>query len=249
VSYLDKYSRRLGRSGDNVGDVYQENTINFINENFSSSPTFRRLQVDSLTHIEITEIDARVVEVERLGTLREVILRPMETLEIGMNVLIDDEWYMLIDKYGGNASTSLKMLALKINQRLRWVDKDGVKHDIKCIVSATDLGSKSKQSKNDIEWNKYDVRLPMGQMFLTFESNDLTRNFNLNFRFIFNSKVYEIVGIDDITNIDSNSNGLIQCTLKITTENTQDDFVNGYAHNNYDTDDTDIITETEGGLW
>src|SRR5690606_14472305 len=99
--------------------------------------------------------------------------------------------------------------------------------------SATDLGSKARQSKNDIEWNKYDVRLPAGQLFVSVEKNSITETIELNHRFIFGRNVYEVVGIDDITTTNDEGYGIIQFTVKITTKSSKDDFEKQIAHNDY----------------
>lgn len=232
MNYLDKYIKRLKRAGNNVGEAYNNNTISFIESTFHASPTYRIMEIESNNpmYSHITQMDGRVVEVERLGTLREIILRPTKNLEVGMYAKIDDEWFLLIDKYG---STAIKMLAIKINQQLRWYDKDGVLQSFKCVASATDLGSKARQSKNDIEWNKYDVRLPVGQLFVSVEKNSITETIGLNHRFIFGRNVYEVVGIDDITTTNDEGYGIIQFTVRITTKSSQDDFENKVAYNKY----------------
>lgn len=266
MDYLDKYTKRLKRIGDNVGEAYYNNTISFIESTFHASPTYRMMDIESNNpmYSHITKMDGRVVEVERLGALREIILRPTKSLEIGMYAKIDDEWFLLIDKYGGTGSTAIKMLAIKINQQLRWYDKDGILRDFKCVASATDLGSKSRQSKNEIEWNKYDVRLPIGQLFVSVEKNSITETIGLNHRFIFGRNVYEVTGIDDTTTVDDNNYGIIQFTVKITTKSSKDDFEKQIAHNDYQvntsesesnkillaTSDTNKEEEDKGGrLW
>ena len=253
MNYLDKYIRRLKRAGNNVGEVYNNNTISFIESTFHASPTYRIMDIESNNpmYSHITQMDGRVVEVERLGTLREIILRPTKSLEVGMYAKIDDEWFLLIDKYG---STAIKMLAIKINQQLRWYDKDGVLQSFKCVASATDLGSKARQSKNDIEWNKYDVRLPVGQLFVSVEKNSITETIGLNHRFIFGRNVYEVVGIDDITTTNDEGYGIIQFTVKITTKRDEDDFEKGIAYNEYkintgDSDNSNGDSEKGGRLW
>lgn len=261
--YLGKYMKRLQRSGDNVGDAYSNNTIAFIEATFHASPTYRVMEVDSSAYPDLKEMDGRVVEIERLGTLREIILRPTKNLEIGMSVKIDDEWYLLIDKYGGTGSTSIKMLAIKINETLMWRDSSQFKnwnkhkddedyidndfHAFKCVASATDLGSKAKQSKNEIEWNKYDVRLPIGQLFISVEKNSITEEIGLNHRFILGRNVYEITGIDDITTVDDDGYGIIQYTAKITTRRVEDDFTKGIAYNSYSEESQQKDDEIEDG--
>lgn len=269
MSYLDRYKRRVRRSGEDVGEALTNNTIEFIDSTFHASSTYRVMSVESSKY-DIDEIDGRVVQVERLGSLREIILRPTKSLEVGMYIEIDDEWFLLIDKYGGTGSTSIKMLAIKINESLKWRDEnqynnyiknkdnddyiDNDFHEFKCVASATDLGSKSKQSKNEIEWNKYDVRLPVGQLFVSVEKNKHTEKIDLNDRFIFGRNVYEIVGIDDITLVDDEGYGIIQYTVKITTRRNRDDFINGIAENTYGEqidDDIDSENGEDGGdrLW
>ena len=235
MDYYEKYIKRLKSIGNNVGEAYHNNTINFIEKTFNASSTYRVMDIESNNpkYSHIKKMDGRVVEVERLGTLREIILRPTKNLEIGMYAKIDDEWFLLIDKYGGTGSTAIKMLAIKINQQLRWYDEDGVLREFKCVASATDLGSKARQSKNEIEWNKYDVRLPVGQLFVSVEKNEYTEKIGLNHRFIFGRNVYEVTGIDDITTTNNEGYGIIQFTVKITTKSSKDDFEKQIAHNDY----------------
>ena len=233
TDYIGRHHRRVGRNGRDTGEALTNNTINFINSTFHSSPTYRVMEVESNKYTDVKEMEARVVEVERLGSLREIILRPTYSLEIGMYTRFDGDTWMLIDKYGGTGSTSVKMLAIRTNQFLRWNDENGDFREFNCVASATDLGSKSKQSKNEIEWNKYDVRLPVGQLFVSVELNEYTRDIGLNHRFIFGRNAYEITGIDDMTMSDDEGYGIIQFTAKITTKRAQDDFESGIADNKY----------------
>jgi hypothetical protein len=256
AEHLDKYKRRLGRNGNDVGEVYKNNTIAFIEATFHASPTFRVMGVNSNKFPEVTEMDARVVEVERLGSLREVILRPNEDLNIGSYVTFDNETWIVYDKYGSiGTGNSVKLVVAKCNRIIRWRDADGKILEFDCVSSATDLGSKAKQSKNEIEWNKYDVRLPLGQLFVFVEANKDTTAIKLNDRFIFGRNVYEVTGIDDITNVEKDGHGVVQLTVKITTVRAEDDFENGIAYNGYTVEDTTTPTDDtnnsgDGGmLW
>jgi len=244
--YLDRYKRRMNRNGKHVGDSLTNNTIAFIEATFHASPTFRVMEVESYNNPEIKEMDARVVEIERLGSLREIILRPNDNLEIGTYVKFDGDTWLLFDKHGGTGSTSIKMTAIRCNRKIKWMGRDGdpTPKEYDCVASATDIGSKSKQSKNEIEWNKYDVRLPIGQLFVTVEANPDTKSIELNDRFVFGRNVYEVTGIDDITGIDENDYGIIQLTVKITTQR-DGDFEDGMAVNNYKEDVE--VDETENG--
>ena len=259
ADHIEKYKRRLKRYGNDVGEAYTNNTISFINSVFHASPTYRVMEVIRTNHetneIERFQMDARVVEIERLGTLREIILRPNESLEVGTYVQFDGDTWLLFDKYGGTGSTSIKMLAIKCNRTIKWKTKNGSIKEYPCVASATDLGSKSKQSKNELEWNKYDVRLPLGQLFISVEINQDTQGIELNDRFIFGRNVYEVTGIDDITSVGENGYGYIQFTVKITTVREGDDFESGIAVNNYTVEETENPSnegengEDGGMLW
>src|SRR5690606_7997003 len=102
---------------------------------------------------------------------------------------------------------------------------------------------------------KYDVRLPIGQLFVSVEKNDTTEEIGLNHRFIFGRNVYEITGMDDITTVNDEGYGIIQYTAKITTKREEDDFVNNIAHNAYKYADSGTVGDghsndgEEGGLW
>lgn len=242
MGYSDKYKNRLRRSGNNIGEAYQNNTTAFMNATFDKSPTFRVLGVKSTQFPSITQMDARVIEIERMGNVREVIFRPNQSLDIGTYVTFDGDTWLIFDKYG-NSGNSVKVLVQKCNSTLKWRDKNGDIIEIDCVASASDLGAKTKQSKNDIELNKYDVRLPTGQLYVFVEANPLTRQIELNQRFIFGKSVYEVVGIDDITSVNKDGFGIIQLTIKKTTSQLGDDFVNRIAVNQYTTENTG------GGFW
>jgi len=250
--FFDKYKNRLTRNGNDIGDVYKNNTIAFIEATFQASPTFRVLEVSSVEFPEITEMDARVVEVERMGSLREVLFRPNQGLNVGTYIKFDNETWLIFDKYGG-IETGMKALVERCNRTLKWKDKDGVIKDVDCIASSADLGSKAKQGRNEIEWNKYDVRLPLGQLYVFVESNADTQTIELGDRFIFGSNVYTVDGIDDTTSIDNNGYGIIQMTIKITTRQEGDDFANRIAVNKYtveETGETPVDSGENGGmLW
>lgn len=233
-NHLDKYKQRLLRNGSNSGEAYTNNTIAFIDNTFHASPTFRVLEVLSTEFPHITGMDARVVEVERMGSLREVLFRPHEGLNVGTYIKFDNDTWLISDVWGSIEANNFKAVVQKCNRKLRWKDKNNTVKDIDCIASATPLGSKSNQGRNDIEWNKYDVRLPLGQLFVYMECNDMTKAVKINQRFIFGSNVYEVFGIDDTTLVDKNGFGIIQLTVKITTKREEDDFLNQIAFNVYD---------------
>jgi hypothetical protein len=258
MAYLDKYKNRLGRNGNNVGEKYANNTIAFIEATFSDSPTFRILEVVSTEFPETVEMDARVVEVERMGTLRQVLFRPYQGLNIGSYVKFDNSTWLVFDQWGEKDGMKYVALVEKCNRTLKWKSKDGVINDINCIASQSPLGSKASQGKNDIEWNKYDVSLPLGQLYVFVEKNRTSDTIQMNQRFIFGKNVYEVFGIDDISFVDNNGHGIIQLMVKIDIKRDSDDFENRIAFNDYklSVPDIDVTTpptgntdDTGGSIW
>ena len=120
MAYLDRFKNRLTRNGQNIGEVYANNTIAFIEATFSDSPTFRVLEVVSEQFPDITEMDSRVVEVERMGTLREVLFRPYQGLNIGTFVKFDGYTWLIFDQWGDRNSTKYTALVEKCNRTLKW---------------------------------------------------------------------------------------------------------------------------------
>jgi hypothetical protein len=257
MGYLDRFKNRLTRNGENIGEVYANNTIAFIEATFSDSPTFRVLEVVSEQFPDIKEIDSRVVEVERMGTLKEVLFRPYQGLNIGTFVKFDGHTWLIFDQWGDRNSTKYTALVEKCNRTLKWRDKDGVVNEVDCIASQSPLGSKASQGKQDVEWNKYDVSLPMGQLYVFIEKNSLTDTLIMNQRFIFGRNVYEVKGIDDTSFVDQDGYGIIQLLVKLDIKRDSDDFTNRIAFNNYEISVPDVDTTTPptgntndtGGIW
>lgn len=247
MGYIDDYKRRVKNNGNDLGEAYDKNTTAFIEESFHASPTFRVLEVKSYEKPLITEMDARVIAVERMGTLREILFRPTsEGLNEGTYVKFDGFTWLIYDKFKG------KVTVAQCNRRLKWYDKNGNFFSLDCVASSTDLGSKAKQSKNELEWNKYDVSLPLGQLFVFVELRPETEEIQLGKRFIFGNKAYEVTGIDDTTVVREkglDAFGVLQLTVKITTIREEDDFVNKIAYNKYETENPEPDTGEGGILW
>lgn len=246
MSWYDNYQKRLRRYGYNVGNVYKNSTENFVNNVFDSSPTYRRAGVISRKYPDMSQIDIRVIGVQRLGTLREVLFRPNESIEMGSYLLFDDEKWIVFDEYGTGISP--KVMVAKCNRHIRWEDKTGKLHEHMCVVSATDLGSKAKQGKSEIEWNKYDIKLPRNQLFVFVPLNESTDNIKHNMRFIFGKRVYEVVGIDAITSVTMENFGIIQLTVKLDTTRENDNFDSGIAENLYG-NEQHIDDDRGGRIW
>lgn len=245
---INKYRNRMGYSGNSIGESFRNNTLSQIEADFTDSPTYHLAKVHSYEKQHIKEVDIRVLSVERLGSLKEILFRPsFEGLNLGAYLEFDDDTWLIFDKYDNSS-----VFVQKCNDTIKWTDDEGNIHEKPCVASASDLGSKAKQGRNELEWNKYDVSLPLGQLFIFVELTDKTDKLKYNQRFIFGTKVYEIIGYDDVTSVrgyGDERNGLLQLNIKVTTSQDSDDFNNRIANNQrYDLEDSDGDDSNNGGL-
>lgn len=245
--YLEKYTKKISQSGNSISESINTNTMNYIQSKFKDSTTYRRAKYyHRKNDIRFDgEIDIRVLDIRRMGSIKNVLLRPSETLDVGNTLVFDDEEWLIYDRYGSKEN-HFKLEISKINDRLIWVDANGIINDLPCVSGTTYIGSKSRQNRYDIETNTYDVRLPAGQIFVFAEYNKDTKTLDLNQRFIFGRKVYEIAGIDDVTSVESSGYGIVQFTMKLTTIKESDDFETGIAENHYKNEESE---NGGGGLW
>lgn len=248
MAYLERYQSRLGADGESVGESLRNNTVNFIQKRFKDAPTYRLAKIYKNNDlINFTEIDIRALEINRMGSLRTILLRPNEDLDIGNTLFFDNNYWLSYDKYG-SVEDNVKLTVSKVNSNLKWIDADDNVCIVPCVSSSSYLGSKSRVNSNDVNYNMYDVRLPTGQIMVFAEINEDTKKIDLNHRFIFGRRVYEITGIDDVSMVDSNYYGVLQFTLEMTIAQTsKDNFETGIAFNEYEIEEkTEEVPETGG---
>ena len=256
--HIKKYKERLKNNGNDTGEAYANNTMAFIDATFHASPSFNVVEVMSSHRTEITKIDTRIVEVERMGSLREVLFRPKQYLDIGTYIKFDGDYWIVSDLWGNKEFTS-RALVQRCNHELKWATSPYWKNDsgkvlsFPCLASQSPIGSKATQGKNDIAFNRYDVMLPEGQLLVYAEYNDETKDIRLNQRFIFGDNVYEIYGIDNASMTDGKGIGIVQLLAKLTTKKDTDDFENKVAFNNEQGNVDDGISiandEERGRIW
>lgn len=227
---FEEYTERTQAHGRNLKERYEKDTDRFIMESFENSPTYREIKVyEKGVYKGIKGV--RVNMIERMGNIRNLLLKPGDDLWVGNMAKFEERDWILYDKFGYH-EVGVKMTAMRTNHVLKWRSKDGGLWAVKCYASSSDIGSKSKQSRANIEYNKYDVKLPYGQLYIFIETTEASQEIDLNHRFIINGIVYEVIGMDNTTHVENNY-GLIQFTVKRTTKSPHDDFDLGIAHNEY----------------
>lgn len=229
-SIFKQYTDRVTSHSDNLRGRYERDTEQFINQNFDDAPTYRKIDVYSEEE-PLGEYEVRVNMIERMGNIRSILLRPHQDLNVGNMARFENRTWLMFDKFG-YVDSGVKLTAMRTNYNLKWIDPDGILHAKRCYASSSDIGSKSKQSRATIEFNKYDVRLPFGQLYIFIETTEHTKKLDLNHRFIVNDIVYETIGIDNTTHVEDGY-GIIQLTVKRVTKSHKDDFELGIAYNDY----------------
>ena len=250
MTYLERYQNRVNADGKSVGESLKNNTLNFIDKKFKDAPTYRLAKVyKNNDFTNYSEIDTRVLEINRMGSLRTILLRPSKNLDIGNTLFFDGNYWLVYDKYG-SVEDNVKLTVSKINSNLKWIDANDKVCTVPCVSSSSYLGSKSRVNSNNIDYNMFDVRLPTGQIMVFAEINKETKKIDLNHRFIFGRRVYEVTGIDDVSMVDDNYYGVLQFTLEMTIiQSDNDNFETGIAYNEYkieEKEQTEIIPETGG---
>ena len=258
VSVFEEYSERVGSYATNIRERYELDTKSFILDNFDDSPTYREIEVYEYEE-SIGTYGVRVNMIERMGNIRSILLKPDEDLNVGNMTSFEGRDWLIFDKFG-HVSSGVKLTAMRTNYNLKWIDRDGVLNAKRCYASSSDIGSKSKQSRANIEYNKYDVRLPFGQLYIFIETTDATEKIDLNQRFIINNISYEVIGVDNTTHVEDHrivnedtgeeefhKYGIIQYTVKRVTKHPKDDFELGIAYNDYLEKDIDDYLPSEEG--
>lgn len=258
VSVFQEYSERVNSYATNIRERYEKDTKDFILDNFDDSPTYREIDVYK-NDAFLNKFGVRVNMIERMGNIRNILLKPDEDLNVGNMAMFEDRTWLIFDKYG-HRDSGVKVTAMRTNYNLQWIDRDGILQSKRCYASSSDIGSKSKQSRANIEYNKYDVRLPFGQLYVFIETTESTAKIDLNQRFIINNIPYEVIGVDNTTHVedervynqetgapDFRKYGIIQYTVKRVTKHPKDDFELGIAFNDYlEKDVQDYIPNEEG---
>ena len=252
MDYLDLYIKRVHSDGDNVGDALRENTHNFKNKKFKDSTTYRLAKIyknKGTDEESMDEVDVRVIEIDRQGTLRNILFRPKEERKVGNILEFDDTLWLAYDIYGSLVD-DIKLRVSKINDVLKWKDESGVIREIPCITSTSYLGSGSKSNDTGLSYNIFDVRLPIGKILMFAEMNKLTSKIVVGQRFICGGKVYKVEHVDDISIIDSDYYGVLQISLSVDLKyNSKDDFINGIAYNDIWEEQKETEMEENGNEW
>jgi hypothetical protein len=204
---LTLYEKRLNATS--VSEAYKLDTINYINDIFAESPSYKQVLVDGV------QKDCIISHTDNSNEL-ELLFRPQEILNKGMYVEIDADTYMITDFIPNEIYPKAQVELC--NSSLKWRDSSGNLFEYKCIVKGTVY-------KDEI--NKQ-IFTSDSELTVLVQYNNDTKNIKPNQRFIFNEMAFDVQSIDTITNV-YNGVGYIKLVVKFTSISQSDDLVNGVA--------------------
>lgn len=202
---FELYKKRLLSYGNDEKDAVLNNTQHMINKSFADSFGY--------SVVKINDIDTEVVIVNKDdSTEKELLLRPNQTVKKGAKVLIDTQYYLIIDFNGNGINQKAKIrlcnntFTLKGNpitvtktndfgeEYEEIVSYDTI--DIPCIV----------ETSITIDNTDNAINLPEGHINVTIpytEHEDIA----IDKEFVMYGEKYKIIGIDYTQSI--NKEGLI----------------------------------------
>lgn len=189
MSYFDMFKTRMNAIGVSVSDEYTNETTAFINANFKDSPTYKQIMINASTDL----IDARIINTsyadKEYGT-EKLLLKPNQTIELGDLITVGDKKYIVID-VDINIPVYPKATIKLCNSEMKWKDKISLLQNLPCIVS----------NKNSLLSEDKYFLLPDGNINVVVQFNALSNTIIRQLRFVFAGEVYEVIGIDRLTDV------------------------------------------------
>lgn len=216
MSFSNGFRKRMSRYGSSESDSIKNSTFEFVNSVFSNAPNYRVVLVNGV------EMDVRVLE-GKMANERRLLLRPEQKIDIGSYIDYDSKKWINFDISGDLFSP--KATIQMCNETMKWKDIDGNIHEYHVCISAT------RNTKFDITSDRMQIELLQGAIYVYAPYIEDVKTIRSAQRFIFGNNAYEVSGLDDLTLVDSNKNGIIQFTCRIVTFHEDDDIENKIADN------------------
>lgn len=216
---LQAYKKRLGAtsSSEALVNASRQQTKSL----FTNSPLYKVIQVNGL--------DKGVRVNYESENERQLLLLPEDSVDKG-SIAFFDELNWLVTEFIPNLVYP-KAIVTICNEIARW--NDGV-NTYEYPAVAVGKGYK-------LEDNKKYMRLAEGDVVIKIPFNDETKTIKELQRFIFGDRAYQVIGIDNMSNV-LNGIGILEVTLELTSKADTDDIVADVA-------DNDTTSSGWGGGW
>jgi len=225
-NYFDIYKQRVAINGSNEVESRINATKYIVTKEFKKSPFYKEVIINNEV-IDVRMVDGKNSNVYGNDYIqKQLLFLPDTKVDIGEAVYIANEVWLIVDfnNYEIFPIASIQLC----NETLKWKINTSI-YEYPCIITKSSL-------MFDLKNEKYEFNLPDGNLYLYVQKNEYTKEIIPLMRFILGSQVYEILGVDDLTNYN-----LIKFTINLTTKNSNDDFVNKIANN--------VVKEAGDTLW
>lgn len=206
---LKAYKRRLGTR--TPSEALVNASIQQIKSMFTDSPLYQEIKIDGLNKGVRVNYDDE--------NQRQLLLQPNDSTEKGAIAEFDNlKW--LVTEYKPDIVYP-KAIVTVCNQIAKW--NDGVNFYEYPVVA---IGKGYKLNETNMKY----MRVAEGDITIKIPYNSDTKTIKESQRFIFGDRAYEVVGVDDISNV-LNSTGILEVTLEITSTSSKDDLDTDVADN------------------
>lgn len=192
-----------------------------------------------------------VIQSKFLNHLRgdiKTIMTEMDELSMGDIITHNgDNWLtiFLTDDY----IAYLKGAMQRCNEKLRWINHNGESIEVDCVIS------KSPLDRIFLKSTSHDIPIVDGFVYIVCPLNEFTSTIQHKQRFIMGSQVYEITGVDDVTNV-IKEKGVIQFIARYGISKSSDNVENKiadnshlYGQNSVPPEDGEPSSGNNGGGW
>lgn len=244
---IDRHIARMNANGNTVGESLGSSTKNSINYLFKDSPFYRIIKIEN------EDVEVRISERAGLTNIKSsqyksLTFRPDSKFNLGDIAEFNDEEWMIID-FTDNDIFPLASIQ-RVNEQLRWLDREGNLITIPCIVN------KSPLDRIFVKDNRHDVPVVDQMMYVLIKHDDMSRLIVNGQRFILGSQAYLVNGIDDLSYVHKDK-GVVQLILSFSNKKNKDDMVNKIADNShlYKINESDVPDnpidppDDDGGDW
>lgn len=220
MSWFDIYQQRISVNGRNEADEFKNATIAFIESSFENATNYKEVSIGN-KNIGIRLIKSK--EKRGVEKKKDVLFKPRTNLDVGTILIIDGQhWILMSFDYDDVSPRGAIQLC---NKNLNWNDGT-ILQSVPCI--ATSL----QYIRYSVMPDKLDVNTIVGGIYIFAPYNEETKGIKISTRIILGNQAYEIIGIDDMTNV-SNNTGVIQFATRMDIKKEGDDFVNEIANNKH----------------
>ena len=196
------YERRMRNSGGSISGSLKNSTKKFVEEKFSTHPSFTYVDVEGI------RTGVRIVDGNR-SSIKKLLFYPETEINIGDLVEINEKIWLITDYLTNEPSELFPSAEIKLcNNYLRWTDADGVSHNVPCVIENQVSGYQ------EVDTTRHGVFMPDDTLIITVKYTVATNQIKYFQRFMFdNNRTWRVHIIDNISKM-YNNGGLIQFLVK-----------------------------------